>query len=54
MEVDLFVDRSNNMVSVDLSYLADAYARDRTASGTEYRRDRDVEIFECFKKTNID
>ena len=54
IEVDSFVDRSKNMLSVDFSYLADAYARDRTAIGIEYRRDRDVEIFEYFKQTKID
>ena len=50
----MFVDRSKNIVSVDFSYLADAYARDKTAIGTEYRRVRDVEIFECFKQIKID
>ena len=54
MEVDLFVDRSKNMVSVDFSYLVDAYAWYRTAIGTEYRRDNDLENFECFKQTKID
>ena len=54
IEVDLFIERSKSMVSVDFSYLADAYARDGTTIGTKYRRVRDVEIFECFKKTNID
>ena len=54
IEVALPDERLKDMVSVGLSYLAVAYARERTEIGTDRVRVRAVEILECLRHTKID
>ena len=54
IDVALSEDRLKCIDSVDLSYLAVAYARDSTEIGTEQVRVNAVEIFECLRQTKID
>ena len=53
IEVALSEDRLKNIDSDDLSYLAVAYALDRTEIGTDRVRVRTVEILECLRQTEI-
>jgi len=54
IDVDLLVARSKFIDSLGLSYLAVAYARDRTDIGTVFERVKAVDILECLRQTKID